>query len=82
MKKFLKYTNEEIIKAVRSDGYNLRYVKEQTEAMCIEAVKQNPYSLAYVRNQTNTICLEAVLHDGDGFGVCKRSNRIHLSRSY
>ena len=36
------------IEAVKQNGYALRYVKEQTEAICTEAVKQNGYALRYV----------------------------------
>ena len=34
--------------AVKRNGYALRYVKEQTEAVCLEAVKRNDYALQYV----------------------------------
>ena len=36
------------IEAVKQNGYTLRYVKDQSEAVCIEAVKQNGYALQYV----------------------------------
>ena len=57
-KKNLK--GEEAMKAVKEDGYALRFVNEQTEAICLEAVKQYGYALQYVKNQTEAICLEAV----------------------
>jgi hypothetical protein len=42
-------TNEQdALKAVESDGDALRYVKEQTEAVCLKAVECNGYALRYV----------------------------------
>jgi len=37
-----------IMEAVKRNGYALRYVKEQTEAVCLEAVKRNGDALSYV----------------------------------
>jgi len=54
----------ESLKAVKQDGYALRYVKNQTENICLEAVKENGDALKYVKNQTENICLEAVKQDG------------------
>ena len=39
------------LKAIKQNGYSLRYVKEQTETLCLEAVKQNGYSLQYVKDK-------------------------------
>ncbi len=36
------------MEAIKNDGDALRYVKEQTEAVCLEAVKRNGYALQYV----------------------------------
>jgi hypothetical protein len=33
---------------VKNNGDALRYVKEQSEAICMEAVKNNGYALRYV----------------------------------
>ena len=41
-------TGIEAIEAVKRNGYALRYVKDQTEAVCIEAVKQDGDALRYV----------------------------------
>ena len=62
-KKNLK--GEEAMKAVKKDGYALRYVNEQTEQICIEAVKQSGFALRYVNKQTEAICIEAVKQDED-----------------
>ena len=62
-KKNLK--GEEAMKAVKQNGFALRYVHDQTEAICLEAVKQNGDALQYVHDQTEAICLEAVKQDGD-----------------
>ena len=42
----------------------MRYVKDQTEAICMEAVRQGGDALRYVRDQTEAICMEAVKKDG------------------
>ena len=41
-------TIDAAIKAVKQDGYALRYVKDQTEAVALEAVKQDGDALQYV----------------------------------
>src|SRR3990167_10884464 len=53
------------IKAVKQDGYALRYVKEQSEAVCIEAVKQNGDALQYVKEQSEAVCMEGVKQHGE-----------------
>ncbi len=62
-KKNLK--GEEAMKAVKQDGHALKFVNEQTEAICLEAVKQYGNALRFVNAQTEAICLEAVKQDGD-----------------
>ena len=52
------------IKAVESNGYALRYVKDQTEAVCLKAVESNGDALQYVKDQTEAVCLKAVESDG------------------
>ena len=56
--------SEYCLAAVKRDGYNLRFVKNQTPEICLEAVKQNGYNLEYVKEQTPEICLEAVKQYG------------------
>jgi hypothetical protein len=58
------YDMKYCLEAVKSDGYSLQYVKDQTEAVCLEAVKRNGDSLQYVKDQTEAVCLEAVKSDG------------------
>ena len=41
-------TVEAALKAVEQDGYALRYVKDQTEAVCLKAVEQDGSALQYV----------------------------------
>ena len=41
-------TIEAAIEAVKKNGYALKYVKDQTDAICIEAVKRNGEALRYV----------------------------------
>ena len=63
VKKNLK--GKEALEAVRRNGYDLRYVIEQTPEICLEAVKRNGYALEYVNEQTPEICLEAVRQNVD-----------------
>ena len=41
-------TIEAALKAVESDGDALRYVKDQSEAVCLKAVESDGYALRYV----------------------------------
>ena len=52
------------LQAVEEYGYNLKYVKDQTETICLEAVRENSYALQFVTNQTEAICFEAVRKNG------------------
>ena len=51
---------KECLKAVKRDGFALKYVENQTPEICLEAVKQCGQSLEYVKSQTPEICLAAV----------------------
>ena len=42
------YNPAHCLKAVESDGYALRYVKEQTPEVCLKAVERNGDALMYV----------------------------------
>jgi len=55
---------EDAIKAVESDGYALRYVKDQTPEVCLKAVESDGDALQYVKDQTPEVCLKAVESDG------------------
>ena len=45
-------TNEnEALRAVENDGYALRYVKDQTEAICLKAVESVGDALQYVKDR-------------------------------
>jgi len=44
------WNNEkDCLEAVKKDGLNLAFVKEQTHEICLEAVKQDGYALIYVK---------------------------------
>ena len=43
-------TTDAAIKAVENDGYALRYVKDQSEAVCLKAVESDGDALQYVLN--------------------------------
>ena len=46
---YYQYFDEQsAMEAVKKNGYALRYVKEQTEAVCLEAVKEDGDALCYV----------------------------------
>ena len=53
------------LKAVERNGDALRYVKDQTEAVCLKAVESDGDALQYVKDQTEAVCLKAVESDGD-----------------
>ena len=55
---------EYCLAAVKRDGYNLRFVKNQTPKICLEAVKRDGYALKFVKEQTPKICLVAVKQNG------------------
>jgi len=52
------------IKAVEQNGYALRYVKDQSEAVCLKAVEQNGYALQFVKDQSEAVCIKAVEQNG------------------
>ena len=56
--------SEYCLAAVKRDGYNLRFVKNQTPKICLEAVKRDGYALKFVKEQTPKICLVAVKQNG------------------
>ena len=63
--------SEYCLAAVKRDGYNLRFVKNQTPEICLVAVKENGYALKFVKEQTPEICLEAVKEDGHALEFVK-----------
>jgi len=44
----ISYSGDEALEAVKRHGHALRYVKDQSEAVCLEAVKQDGHALKYV----------------------------------
>jgi len=57
------YDKSYCLESVKQDGYNLRFVKNQTSQICLESVKQNGHSLRFVKNQTEEICSESLNQD-------------------
>jgi hypothetical protein len=53
---------EECLEAVRRDGYNLQYIREenQTEEICMEAIRNDASSIRFVKRQTARLCGEAI----------------------
>ena len=62
--RFIKQTPELCLEAVRTNGWELQYVREQTLEICLEAVRNNGYALKFVQEQTPELCLEAVRNNG------------------
>ena len=54
-------TVEKALKAVESDGDALRYVKDQSEAVCLKAVESDGYALRYVLSLKLFIAIAAKL---------------------
>ena len=55
-------TIEECLEAVRKDGLNLEYIKEenQTEEVCLAAIRNDPSSIRFIKKQTPKLCGEAI----------------------
>ena len=53
-------TAEAALKAVKQNGYALRYVKDQTEAVALEAVKQSGDALQFVLEISMFVKIAAV----------------------
>jgi hypothetical protein len=47
------------------NGDALRYVKDQSEAVCLKAMERNGDALRYVKDQSEAVCLKAVERNGD-----------------
>ena len=43
---------EYCLEAVRRNGYNIKYVRNQSLELCLEAVKEEEHALRYVKEQT------------------------------
>ena len=43
--------SDECLKAVERNGYALRYVKDQSEAVCLKAVESDGDALRYVKEE-------------------------------
>jgi hypothetical protein len=56
--------SHDALAAVQRNGYALRYVKDQTEAVALAAVQRNGDALQYVKDQTEAVALAAVQHNG------------------
>jgi len=58
-------TGKDALKVVEKNGDALRYVKDQSEAVCLKAVESDGYALQYVKDQSEAVCLKAVEKNGD-----------------
>ena len=53
------------LSSVKSDGYALKYVKEQTEEICLEAVRRIGYAIEYIKEQSPEIVYYALEQNPD-----------------
>ena len=67
----ITYKGAEALSEVKKDGYTLRFVKEQTEAICLEAVKQNGDALRFV----NETIFEEEVEEMTLEQICKLLNK-------
>ncbi|WP_164703572.1 DUF4116 domain-containing protein, partial [Aliarcobacter skirrowii] len=51
---------ENPLKAVRQNGYAIRYIKNPSEEVQLEAVKRNVNAIEYIKNPSEKVQLEAV----------------------
>ena len=70
--------SEYCLEAVKENGYNLEYVKEQTPEICLEAVKEDGYALEYVKEQTPTIIHYLKKYNMSLYELYKKKNRITI----
>ena len=54
----LWFDEDYCLKAVEQDGYALRYVNIQTEAICLKAVERNGDALQYVNIKSDFISVK------------------------
>ena len=55
-------TIDAALKAVESDGYALRYVKDQSEAVCLKAVESDGDALRYILTKELFVKIAAKLN--------------------
>ena len=62
-------SEEEQLKAVQSEPYNIEYIKNPTEKVQLEAVKQSPFVIEYIDNPSEEIQLLAVKNDATAIEI-------------
>ena len=62
-------TEEEQLKAVQSEPYNIEYITNPTEKMKIEAVTRNPFVIEYIDNPSEELQLLAVKNDATAIEI-------------
>lgn len=65
------FTVQEALDAVKRNGLELEFVKEQTPEVCLEAVKEDWQALQFVKNQTPDLCLIAIREDDSALQFVK-----------
>ena len=58
-------TYDELIEAVKQDGYALEHIEEQDENLCTVAVQENGYAIRYAKDQTERVCVAALGQNGN-----------------
>lgn len=62
-------SEEEQLKAVQSEPYNIEYIKNPTEKVQLEAVKQSPFVIEYIDNPSEELQLLAVKNDATAIEI-------------
>ena len=69
------WTKELILKAVKRNYKNFKFVKNPSRELYLEAVKENGLALEYVKEQDKEICLEAIKRHGSALEYVKEQDR-------
>ena len=73
--------SEYCLVAVKENGYNLEYVKEQTFEICLEAIKETGLALEYVKEQTPLIIHSLKKYHTLLYKSFKKKNLITISEN-
>ena len=73
--------SENCLAAVKRDGYNLRFVKNQTPEICLVAVKENGNAFQYVEEQSPLIIHYLKKYSIPKYTAFKKKNLITISEN-
>ena len=76
----IEMAKKEPLKAVKQDGYAIKYIKNPSEAVKLAAVKQDGYDLRFIKNPSEAVQLVAVKQDGWAISYIKNpSEKVKLA---